>query len=126
LIIHPHTDTSVSPIPQANIRKLIYRSKQRGWLELDLLIGMWAESHLPHLSDTHLNAYSQFLDEENPDLFKWLTGQLPPPPHMSANPAFMMLSTHVQQQLEEYQAPQTAAVKGKDWVRGWDDYKEKR
>ena len=28
------------------------------------------------------------LDQENPDLFKWVTGQEEPPPAMAANPAF--------------------------------------
>lgn len=28
--------------------------------------------------------------QENPDLFKWLTGQLQPPEHMLGNPAFVV------------------------------------
>eukprot|EP00965_Chrysotila_dentata_P075546 2495192-Pleurochrysis_carterae.AAC.1 len=40
------------------IRKaLLYRSKQRGWLEMDIMLGKW------------------ILEMENPDLYKWFTGQ---------------------------------------------------
>ena len=36
--------------------------------------GEWAEHNLPTMSDDLLVLFSKVLDEENPDLFKWLTG----------------------------------------------------
>lgn len=44
--------------------------------------GDWAERNLPEMTDAELNGFAVVLDLENPDLFKWLTGQLPPPPEM--------------------------------------------
>lgn len=45
------------------INKLLYRSKQRGFLELDLLMGLWAESNIPKMSLEELRHMSQVLDE---------------------------------------------------------------
>lgn len=61
------------------------------------------------------------LSQENPDLFKWLTGQLPPPEDVSSNPAYTALCAHVTQQLGDNRAPSAAAPAGAEWVRGWDD-----
>jgi succinate dehydrogenase flavin-adding protein (antitoxin of CptAB toxin-antitoxin module) len=104
------------------INKLLYRSRQRGFLELDLLVGLWAEQEVPKM-DTHmLQQFTVVLDQvnsshkhpaasrketrpllpkgapltdmhatllqENPDLFKWLTGQQEPPGEMQGNQAF--------------------------------------
>lgn len=51
-------------------RRLLHRSQQRGWLELDLVMGEWASKHLDGMDDGMLREYSNLLDEENPDLFK--------------------------------------------------------
>ena len=39
--------------------KLLYRAKQRGFLELDLLVGLWAERHVPHMSEGDLKHMEQ-------------------------------------------------------------------
>lgn len=49
---------------------MLYRSKQRGWLELDLLVGLWAQENVRKLPDDLLIAFDQFLTEENPEMFK--------------------------------------------------------
>ena len=36
------------------IKKLLYRSKQRGWLEVDLILGSWASKNLKNLSNNDL------------------------------------------------------------------------
>ena len=60
-------------------RRLLYRSKQRGWLEMDIMLGNWAEENLGGLDTDQLQQYQQVIDMENPELFKWLTGQEPVP-----------------------------------------------
>lgn len=45
------------------VNKLLYRSKQRGWLELDLLMGLWAEQHVPAMSTDMLKQYAAVLDQ---------------------------------------------------------------
>ena len=137
------------PVPPQLINRMLYRSRQRGFLELDLLIvraggwlagwlvlwfgqpwghgdaqgmralplslhtlplstaaahsrscsmvktgrraqrsachaapsaslaqGMWAEKELPRMSGPEIAEFEAVLDQENPDMFKWLTGQV--------------------------------------------------
>ena len=63
----------------ARKKQLLYRSKQRGWLELDLIMGTWAERHIPVLSDVELQQYEAIVRRENPDLMKWLIEKTPVP-----------------------------------------------
>jgi hypothetical protein len=84
-------------------------------------MGAWAEENLHRLSDDELAAFALVLAEENPDLFKWLTSQLQPPPELEANPAFVMLRQHVSATLAAKAQTQTRSTLGKEWVRGWAD-----
>ena len=60
-------------------RRLLYRSKQRGWLEMDIMLGNWAAANLPRLQEAELQQFQEVIDMENPDLYKYLTGQVPVP-----------------------------------------------
>ncbi|WIA12036.1 hypothetical protein OEZ85_012115 [Tetradesmus obliquus] len=104
------------------VNKLLYRSKQRGFLELDLLVGLWAEQHIPQMDTGMLQQFSVVLKQENPDLFKWLTGQQQAPQELQQNPAYQALSKHVAEQLAANSPQEAQAAAGKEWVRGWDDY----
>ena len=58
----------------ANRRKrLIYRAKQRGWLEVDLLLGTWASIHVPTLNTNQLNEFENFVNMETIDIYNVLT-----------------------------------------------------
>merc|ERR1719453_1933115 len=78
----------------AHRRRLIYRAKQRGWLELDILLGDWSSQNLPKMSVKQLHEFEYILDLENPDLFKWLTGQVAVPEEHE-NEVFQILREHV-------------------------------
>ena len=84
-------------------KQLLYRSKQRGWLELDLIMGTWAEQHLERLSESELQQYEAVVRRENPDLMKWLVERVAVPP--DADNAIM-------QQIIQY-----AHGAGKTWIR---------
>jgi len=61
-------------------KRLIFRSWHRGTREIDLLLGKFAEAHIPQFDAEQLAAYDRFLNNSDPDIFNWITGQEPVPP----------------------------------------------
>lgn len=41
------------------VNRLLYRARQRGFLELDLLVGLWAERNIPLMKPDALAAFSE-------------------------------------------------------------------
>ena len=39
---------------RTRVKQLLYRSKQRGWLELDIIMGTWAQQHLHTLNSQEI------------------------------------------------------------------------
>ena len=60
-------------------KRLTWRAKSRGWLELDVLMGTFVEKHVSDFNDQKLDLLEEVLELENPDLFKWFTKQAPVP-----------------------------------------------
>jgi len=106
---------------EAKVKRLSYRSKQRGYLELDLIVGSWAEQQLPKMTTKELDEFAVVLDQENPDLFPWLTGQDEAPAHMNDNSVFQQLRAHMKKNINTHSDLQSRAAHGKSWVRGWGD-----
>ncbi|KAL6890254.1 hypothetical protein ACP4OV_009017 [Aristida adscensionis] len=105
------------------VNRLMYRSKQRGFLELDLVLGSWVEQHVHAMDEANIRALLQVLDLENPDLWKWLTGQEEPPEDLSSNPVFASIKSRITENLTKHASPETRSTPGQPWVRGWDDIK---
>jgi succinate dehydrogenase assembly factor 2 len=61
-------------------KRLVYRAKQRGWLEVDLLLGTWASQHVPSLPASALDEVEALLRLETIDAFNVIAGLAPPPP----------------------------------------------
>lgn len=66
----------------ARRKRMIYRSKQRGWLEADILLGSWAVENIPHLSSAELDEYEIILAEETIDIYNYVSKKDPLPPHL--------------------------------------------
>lgn len=54
-------------------KRLVYRSKQRGWLEVDLLLGTWAAQNVSSLSLAELDEFEKFVNLETIDIYNVLT-----------------------------------------------------
>ena len=61
------------------LKRLRYRSKYTGTKETDAMLGAFAERHLDDLPDHLLDQYEALLENDDPDLYQWITGQRPVP-----------------------------------------------
>ena len=60
-------------------KRLIYRSRYRGVLESDLVLGRFADRYVPTLGDVQLDRYEALLEESDQDLFAWIAGRVAVP-----------------------------------------------
>jgi antitoxin CptB len=51
---------------------------RRGMRELDQLLGWYLDACYPHVDDATKEAFSTLLDEQDPELWNWLTGRAAP------------------------------------------------
>eukprot|EP00977_Amphora_coffeiformis_P016269 scaffold4976_cov161-Amphora_coffeaeformis.AAC.15 len=63
-------------------KRLVYRSKQRGWLEVDLLLGTWAHENVHTLNEEELDQYEAFVNLETIDIYNCITLRLDVPEDM--------------------------------------------
>ena len=59
---------------------------RRGTREMDLLLLRFLEQDYPHLNSREQSLFGVLLDEADPDLYAWITGQAQP-----ANPDYLPL-----------------------------------
>jgi antitoxin CptB len=72
-------------------KQLVFRSWHRGTREIDLMLGRFADVHVPHLDAGQLAAYDRFLKNSDPDIFNWITGQEPVPPAEESDVTALLL-----------------------------------
>lgn len=76
-------------------KKLLWVAKQRGWLELDWLVGTFADKYIASLTDDELVLFEEVLETDNPDLFNYLSEQQPTPENLKNNAVFIMMAEYV-------------------------------
>jgi antitoxin CptB len=57
------------------IKKLLYRSNNRGCKETDILLGSFANNHLNQLNEQDLLEYSNLLEQPDNDIYNWITNK---------------------------------------------------
>lgn len=60
-------------------RKLIFRSWHRGTREMDLLMGSFADKNLAAFGQAELETYERLLENNDPDIYDWITGRATAP-----------------------------------------------
>jgi antitoxin CptB len=60
-------------------KRLVFRSWHRGTKEADMLLGRFANVHLPTLDQAQLARYEALLENSDPDLYAWVTKLRPVP-----------------------------------------------
>jgi antitoxin CptB len=68
---------------EIRLKRLKMRAWHRGIKEMDLILGRWADAHLPEADDATLEAFEAVLAEADQDLYAWVSGQSEPPPSLA-------------------------------------------
>ncbi len=71
-------------IHEHRLKRLQMRSMRRGIKEMDLILSAYAEARLPQMDDAGLTLYDQMLNENDHDLYLWVSGQAEAPAEYSA------------------------------------------
>lgn len=60
-------------------KQLLFRCQRRGFKELDLIFGAFAQEHLNRLADSELDQLDLLLSAPDDDVYAWLRGYEPLP-----------------------------------------------
>jgi antitoxin CptB len=64
------------PLDDPHLKRLRMRSWRRGIKEMDLILGPWADTALADLSPTEITCYEALLNENDHDLYQWVTARI--------------------------------------------------
>ncbi len=69
------TQRTIDVSPDLEIRKkrARYQSWHRGCKETDVILGPFCDEHLESMNDAELKLFERFLEEDDDDIWKWLT-----------------------------------------------------
>ncbi len=56
-------------------RRILFRAWRRGMREMDLVMGRFADAHLPAMSERELDEFERLLDAPDPQALAWITGE---------------------------------------------------
>jgi len=74
----------MSETAEHRLKRLSMRSHRRGTQEMDILLGAFADQRLDTLDAGTLDTYEALLEENDQDLYTWVTGQVAPPEAFAA------------------------------------------
>jgi antitoxin CptB len=59
---------------EARLKRLQFRAWRRGFLEADLILGPFADSHVLSLTEAEVEAFERLLDRSDHDVYGWVVG----------------------------------------------------
>ena len=65
-------------------RKIGFRAWHRGTREMDLIMGRFADAELATLDEAALDSFEALMEQPDPDLYKWVSGEAAVPPDVDA------------------------------------------
>ncbi|MES1198621.1 MAG: succinate dehydrogenase assembly factor 2 [Pseudomonadota bacterium] len=60
-------------------KKLRFRAWRRGFREIDLILGGFADRHVTDLDETGLDEFERLLEAPDQDVYDWITESVPAP-----------------------------------------------
>lgn len=76
------------------VKKLKFRAWRRGFREMDLIMGGFADTMLDQLGEDDLEAFERLLEAADQDVYGWILGQSPPPPGFDTPVLALIRKTH--------------------------------
>ena len=76
-------------------KALLGRSRTTGWIELDHILGNFAERHLTSFSESQARLLEDVMEHSNDSLLRWLAGQAAVPEDLRRNEVMVMLLRYV-------------------------------
>jgi antitoxin CptB len=73
-------------------KRLLFRSWHRGTKEADLLLGSFAERHLPAFTREQIDRYEALLAADDADLLAWIAGRARPPAERESDVLHLLLT----------------------------------
>lgn len=64
---------------ETRLKRLSMRSMRRGTKEMDIILIRYSAARLDAMDAASLDAYEALLDENDQDLYQWISGQKPAP-----------------------------------------------
>jgi antitoxin CptB len=77
-------------------KRLAFRAWHRGTRETDLILGRFADAHLPSFSESEVAQFESLLDTPDPDIFNWVTGAEPVPDACASSILDRLIAFHNQ------------------------------
>jgi antitoxin CptB len=74
-------------------KKLLFRAQRRGFKEVDLIFGAFADAHLVRLDGDQLDRFEALLAVPDWQVYGWLMGETPVPPEYD-NDVFALLRNY--------------------------------
>ncbi|WP_370231775.1 succinate dehydrogenase assembly factor 2 [Cognatishimia sp.] len=65
------------------LKRLKMRSMRRGIKEMDIILSRYADAYLSQMDDAALDHYEALLNENDQDLYQWVSGQAAAPEALS-------------------------------------------
>src|SRR6201987_5356856 len=78
-------------------KRLLFRAQRRGFKEVDLIFGAYADAHLAGLDEAALDQFEALLTAPDQEVYAWLRGAAPVPAEYD-NPLFAGLKRMCGQQ----------------------------
>ena len=79
---------------ESRLKRLHYRAWRRGTLEMDLLLGRFADAHMAALDHGQLLRFERLLDQPDPDIHAWVDGRREVPEHQKNDVVDMIRNFH--------------------------------
>jgi antitoxin CptB len=70
----------MTDLEEARLKKLKFRAWRRGFREADLILGPFADRHVPTMSAAELDWFEELLETPDHDLYGWIMETIPTPP----------------------------------------------